>query len=345
MNSSRRDFLKHVGTGAICASLGTTLTGTLGLSRAFALQDEPRLTFGAMEPLVSLLQETPIAKLQPMLVNKVKEGQVTPRDLIGAAALANARTFGGEDYIGFHTMFSLVPTYLLSKELPQERQLLPILKMLYRNTNRIHEFGGRAKEVLRPVAPAELPEGKSGGDAIREAVRGGDVKTAEARLATACKSSPAEAFNQVQEALHDGTEVHRVNMVYRAWGLLEIVGLDHAHTLLRESLHYFVAAEKNKNNSFASSASCSRSWSTITTSSTRGRAPGSPTPRGWRPRARSSSRRRRSAPRKSRPRRSRKAGVPKACTRRSRSGPTSSCCATRPSRPMAQRSASTPATP
>ncbi len=254
MNTTRRNFLRQVGAGALSAGLGSTLAGDLGLSQVFAVQDAPRLTFGAMEPLVSLLQETPIAKLQPMLVHKVKQGGVTPRDLIGAAALANARTFGGEDYIGFHTMFSLVPSYLLSKELPQERQLLPILKMLYRNTNRIHEVGGRAKEVLRPVDPAELPEGKSGGDAIREAVRGGDVKTAEARLATACKSSPAEAFNQVQEALHDGTEVHRVNMVYRAWGLLEIVGLDHAHTLLRESLHYFVAAEKNKNTGFAFSS-------------------------------------------------------------------------------------------
>jgi hypothetical protein len=253
MNTTRRSFLKQVGTGALCAGLGSTLAGDLGLSRALALQDEPRLTFGAMEPLVSLLQETPIAKLQPMLVNKVKEGQVTPKDLIGAAALANARTFGGEDYIGFHTMFSLVPSYLLSKELPQERQLLPILKMLYRNTKRIHEFGGRAKEVLRPVASAEIPQGKSGGEAIREAVLGLDVKTAEARLATASRSSAAEAFNQLQAALHDSTEVHRVNMVYRAWGLLDIVGLDHAHTLLRESLHYFVTMEKSKNNAFFSS--------------------------------------------------------------------------------------------
>ena len=250
--TTRRDFLKQVGAGAITAGLGSALAGDLGLSRAFA-QEEARLTFGALEPLVSLMQETPIAKLQPMLVNVVKEGKATPKDLIGAGALANARTFGGEDYIGFHTMFSFVPTYLLSKELPQDRQMLPILKMLYRNTQRIHEFGGRAKEVLRPVAPADLPEGKSAGEAIREAVRGLDLKTAEARLATACRSSASEAFNQVQSALHDSTEVHRVNMVYRAWGLLDIVGLDHAHTLLRESLHYFVNAEKSKKNAFYSS--------------------------------------------------------------------------------------------
>jgi hypothetical protein len=251
--TTRRGFLKQIGVGAISAGLGSSLAQDLGLSPLFALQDEPRLSFGAMEPLVSFLQETPVAKLQPLLVQKVKEGQATAKDLIGAAALANARTFGGEDYIGFHTMFSLVPSYLISKDLPQERSLLPILKMLYRNTKRIQEFGGRAKEVLRPVTPAELPEGKSAGEAIRESIRGLDLRTAEARLARVCQSSAAEAFNQVQTALRDSTEVHRVNMVYRAWGLLDIVGLDHAHTLLRESLHYFVNSEKQKHVPFYSS--------------------------------------------------------------------------------------------
>src|SRR5579862_476718 len=247
---TRRDFLKQVGAGALTAGLGSALAGTLGLTRADAAQEEARLTFGAMEPLVSLLQETPIATLQPLLVNTVKDGKASPKDLIAAAALANARTFGGDDYVGFHTMFSLMPSYALSKELPQERQLLPILKMLYRNTNRIHEVGGRAKEVLRPVSPADLPEGMPGGEAIRDAVRHLDLKTAEARLATLSRSSAAEAFNQVQTALHDSTEVHRVNMVYRAWGLLDIVGLEHAHTLLRESLHYFVNAEKSRKGAF-----------------------------------------------------------------------------------------------
>ena len=265
--TTRRNFLKQVSLGAIGAGLGSSVAGDLGLFRASALQDEVRLTFGAMEPLVALLQETPIAKLQPMLVNKVKEGQVTPRDLIGAAALANARTFGGEDYIGFHTMFSLVPSYQLSKELPQERQLLPILKMLYRNTNRIHEFGGRAKEVLRPVAPAELPEGKSSGEAIREAVRKFDVKTAEAMLATACKSSAAEAFHQVQSALHDSTEVHRVNIVYRAWSLLDIVGRENAHTMLRQSLHYFVTQDHAKYKDYFSGARILLPASTISSRS------------------------------------------------------------------------------
>ena len=244
---TRRQFFQQVGAGVLAASIGSGLAKDLGLTNLMAAQETPRLAFGALEPLVSVLQETPIAKLQGMLVNKVKDGQVTGKDLIGAAALANARTFGGEDYIGFHSMFALVPAYKISQELPSERQLLPILKAVYRNSIRIQEFGGGKKEVLKPVVPAPLPEGKNGGEALRDAIRGKDLAGAEAMLAGLCKSSHVEAYNRLQVALQDGTEVHRVNMVYRAWALLDIVGVEHAYTMFRESLHYFQNAENSKN--------------------------------------------------------------------------------------------------
>jgi hypothetical protein len=240
MMNTRRDFLRQVGAGALTAA-----AGDLGFGLVSA-QHEVRLTFGAMEPLVSLLQETPIAKLQPLLVTMVKEGKTDAKQLTAAAALANARTFGGDDYIGFHSMFALMPAYAISRELPAERQMLPILKALYRNTNRIHEFGGRTKEVLKPVEAAPIPEGKPGGEAMRDAIRGNNLKGAEATLATLCKASAENAYEHVQSALHDSAEVHRVNLVYRAWGLLDIVGMDHAHTLLRQSLHYFQAQENSK---------------------------------------------------------------------------------------------------
>jgi hypothetical protein len=239
-NHTRRDFFRQVGAGALTAAVGD-----LGFGRVFA-QDEVRLTFGAMEPLVCLLQETPIAKLQPLLVSMVKDGKTDLKQLTAAAALANARTFGGDDYIGFHSMFALMPAYAISRELPTERQMLPILKALYRNTNRIHEFGGRGKEVLKPVQAAPIPDGKPGGEAMRDAIRGNNLKAAEATLATLCQASAESAYEHVQTALHDGAEVHRVNMVYRAWGLLDIVGAEHAHTLLRQSLHYFLAQDHGK---------------------------------------------------------------------------------------------------
>src|SRR6185503_7627714 len=108
------------------------------------------LTFGDLEPLVQLMQETPAERLLPVLVERLRAG-TDLRRLVAGAALANARTFGGEDYIGFHTMMALAPALHMARELPESLQPLPIFKVLYRNTNRIQEFGGRSKEVLHPV--------------------------------------------------------------------------------------------------------------------------------------------------------------------------------------------------
>ena len=44
-------------------------------------------------------------------------------------------------------------------------------------------------------------------------------------------------------AVHDHTEVHRVVLPYRAWEMLELVGKEQAHTLLRQSVRYCVKAE------------------------------------------------------------------------------------------------------
>src|SRR5262249_60685832 len=113
---------------------------------------------GALEPLVALMQETPLNRLLSVLVEKYQAG-TTLGTLTAAAALANARTFGGHDYIGFHTIMALVPAHEMARRLPTDRAALPVLKVLYRNTSRIQDFGGVKQEVLHPVEAAELPPG------------------------------------------------------------------------------------------------------------------------------------------------------------------------------------------
>jgi hypothetical protein len=66
---------------------------------------------------------------------------------------------------------------------------------------------------------------------------------AEAAFAEIAQGSTEDAFNSLLYAVQDDTEVHRVVLPYRAWDLLDIVGKDHAHTLLRQSVRYCVKAE------------------------------------------------------------------------------------------------------
>src|SRR5437773_1800425 len=120
MSRNRREFLADVGKGMLVAGVGAAVAGDLGLAPAFAAEGSDRLTFGDREPLVSLMQETPADKLLPLLVEKLKAG--TPlSELTAAAALANARTFGGHDYDGYHAFMALAPALHMTAELPAER--------------------------------------------------------------------------------------------------------------------------------------------------------------------------------------------------------------------------------
>ncbi|MBI3861825.1 MAG: hypothetical protein HY290_08005 [Planctomycetia bacterium] len=244
---TRREFLQQVGQGMLVAGIGYGAALDLGLTRAWAEEAAAPLSFGPSEPLVRLLQDTHPEKLLPLLAARLKSG-ASLRELVSAAALANVRTFGGEDYIGFHTMMALVPAFEMAGELPEPRQALPVFKVLYRNGNRIHEHGGHGSEVLHQVPVASIEPGASGGEeALRDAIRRKDLAESEQILARAIRQSPAEAYNQLLIAIEDGYEVHRVVMPHRAWQLSELVGKEHAETMLRQSVHYCVNLEKNPN--------------------------------------------------------------------------------------------------
>ncbi len=239
--NTRREFLADVGRGMLVATVGSKIASELGLS-SFAAELPAPLAFGSIEPLVCLMQETPTDKLLPLLVERLRNGEEL-RHLVRAAALANARTFGGDDYVGFHTMMALAPALHMASELPAEQQALPVFKVLYRNTNRIQEYGGRKNETLRAVEAGEFADGER----IRAEVRNRNTAAAESLLAAAAQHSADDAFNQVLFAVHDGTEVHRVVMPYRVWDLLGLIGKEQATTLLRQSIHYCVRTEVQAN--------------------------------------------------------------------------------------------------
>ena len=99
MNScNRREFLEDIGRGMLVASLGSAVAVDLGISSCVGAEEaSQRLMFGDLEPLVSLMQETPPDKLLPLLVTKLQSGTQL-KTLVSAAALANARAFGGNDF-------------------------------------------------------------------------------------------------------------------------------------------------------------------------------------------------------------------------------------------------------
>jgi hypothetical protein len=240
LNRNRREFLADVGKGMLIAGVGATVAADLGLAPGFAAEGSDKLSFGDREPLVALMQQTPAAKLLPLLMEKVKAG-TTLNELVAAGALANARTFGGQDYDGYHAFMALAPSFQMSRELPEERRALPIFKVLYRNTNRIQNVGGEKREVLHPITPAELPKDKPGGEVLREFTRKKDIPGGERALAALVQHSFDDAYNSLLFSIQDEVDVHRVVLAWRAWATLDLVGKEHAQTLLRQSVRFCVS--------------------------------------------------------------------------------------------------------
>ena len=241
---TRRSLLADVGRMALFLSLGEQAAAVLGERLACAKEEPGPLGFGGLEALVALMQETPAERVLPALVERLRGGTEL-RTLLAAGALANARTFGGEDYVGFHTLMALAPAWHMALALPEPRRALPVLKVLYRNTSRMQEVGGRTAEVLHPVRGTTLPEGRDADDVLRDAVRAKDVETAERTFAVLARGSAEEALGHVLPTVQDGAEVHRVVLPMRAWELVGLIGAEHAHTLLRQSVRYCVKSEKS----------------------------------------------------------------------------------------------------
>ncbi len=214
----------------LVAGLGSTLAYELDLAPLAAAEDpNDRLKFGDLEPLVSFIQETPKEKIIAKAVEKLNGG-TSLKTLTAAAALANARTFGGENYYGFHTFMAIAPAFQMAAELPKDRAALPLLKVLYRNAYYLQEVGGAKNEVLHGIKPATdaTPE------AIHRAVNAGDRTQAERMLAAS--NDPTELLNAALWAVEDNHDVHSAVMPWRAFAILDIVGKEHAVTLFRQSL-------------------------------------------------------------------------------------------------------------
>lgn len=248
--NNRRSFLSNIGHGMLIAGIGYSAARALELTPAWAEDAGPeRLSFGSHERLVGLMQETPADRLLPQLVQMHRAG-TDLRDLISAAALANTRAFGGEDYVGFHTFMALMPAYRMAQALPSERAALPVLKVVYRNSLRLQETGHSTEDTLHPVAAATPPPVSPLTTAIREAIHRGDKAAAEQALAAAAGVSAETAWSDLLPTVQEAPEVHRIVLAHRAWDMLNLVGAEHAETMLRQSVRYCIRGEQPRTKHF-----------------------------------------------------------------------------------------------
>ena len=245
--TNRRAFLSDVGRGMLAAGLGTSLASDMGFSTAFANEGSDAIPLGEYASLVELMRSTPAEKLQPILAQMVMQGQCDLKKLIGAGALANAVTFGGCDYVGFHTAMAMLPALEMSRMLADRRQALPVLKVLYRNSQQIQSVGGASKATLEAIHAAEHASEGDVGTQIRDACRKVDVARGE-KLLAGVGGSPLDAFNALQPAIQDDLNVHRFVFAHRTYGLVGLLGEEYSYSMLRQCVRLCADHERERIN-------------------------------------------------------------------------------------------------
>lgn len=237
--TNRRAFFEDLGLGLLAAGS----VALPGLRSLLEHEDEKRLHFGKLEPLVALLQETAPDDLLQLLVQKLKQG-LDLKTLTAAGALANARTFGGEDYTGYHCAMAMLPAYEMGAAMKDPRfASLPLLKVLHRNSVRTAQRGGRKREVLRSVTAVDVPPTS---ESLLKAGRTQDVDAIETQFAAAKSLDPKAACDLLQPLMRDELDVHQVVLTWRSFDFQRVTGSEHAHVLLRQAMRQCVDRERSR---------------------------------------------------------------------------------------------------
>ena len=237
--TSRRAFLGGIGWTFGTTAVGVALAERLGFADALARVAPGRLRFGALDPLVDLLQETPADELLPLAVQRLRAG-TSLADLVGAAALANARAHGGTYYNGYHALMAMMPSFEMAAQMPAPLGALPVLKVLHRNARFVHEAGREHEDALLPLAGAAEDV-----DLVAR-VRARDLEHAELDLAALEQRSGAQAYEALQTVVRDEMNVHRIVLSWRAYDLLRVAGQEQALTLLRQSVRFCIDEDSER---------------------------------------------------------------------------------------------------
>jgi hypothetical protein len=245
---SRRRFLQNVGSGMLVAGLGSNLAVELGAaSETCLIPPSVGNDYGGLSRWVGLMQELKPDPLQVKMVTELGKGAVTLKNLVAAAALANAETFGGQDYVGYHAEMALLPALEISDELSGPQKPLPVLKVLYRNSSRIQQYGPQ-KKMLKPLGEQKTQTVSVDrfGPELRQLVRQADMDQAEQLFATLHQNDSSLAFDTLLYTIADEVDVHRFVLAYRGLSLIDVAGAEHSHTLLRQCVRHCVDFEQRR---------------------------------------------------------------------------------------------------
>ncbi|QEG41638.1 hypothetical protein [Roseimaritima ulvae] len=242
--ANRRLFLRRA---TATTALGLPLISEMPALRSLAAAelelpaDSVRFDDG-IEPLIRFIEQTPRDQVIEKVAVRVREGQVSYRDMIAALLLAGIRNIQPRPSVGFkfHAVLVVHSAHLASLASPAADRWLPVFWAL-------DNFkGSQARDVregdwtMSTVEESAVPRPHQAVPHLRQALEDWNEAAADAAVAGLCRShSSGTAFDVLAEfAARDFRSIgHKVIYLANSFRTLHTIGWQHAEPVLRSLVY------------------------------------------------------------------------------------------------------------
>lgn len=236
MNSTRRDFIRSSGLGAVAlAELdGLQLPCFAGAEERAVTSDIVQFT-PDIEPVVRLIEKTPREKCFDMMAGQIRKG-LPYRRLVAALYLAGIRNVNPHPLgFKFHCVLAMHSAHQLSLDAPVNDRLLPMFWML-ENFKQSQARDAAEGDFKMPPVKGKLPAAVKAWKEFHMAMEAWDEERADLAITVLVRSRGAL---EVMEGLwrygcRDYRNIgHKPIYVAGAWRVLQTIGWRHAEPILR----------------------------------------------------------------------------------------------------------------
>jgi hypothetical protein len=245
---NRRSFLT-TGAGAVlgCRDLAF-LAHIAPVSAAEARVDPTIVRFDpAIEPLVRLLEETPLERLFEEVAARIRKG-LTYRETLAALLLAGIRNIRPRPSVGFkfHAVLVVHSAHLVARASPETDRWLPLFWALDQFKRSQATDVREGDWTMQAVDPKSLPSTVQAVRAFTTAMDEWDEARADGAAAALAHALPPQDVFEIlaRYAARDFRSIgHKAIYVANAWRTLETIGWQHSEPVLRSLAFALLARE------------------------------------------------------------------------------------------------------
>lgn len=195
-----------------------------------------------IEPLIQLIEQTPRDQVIEQVAVRVRDGQVSYRNMIAALLLAGIRNIQPRPSVGFkfHAVLVVHSAHLASLASPDADRWLPVFWALDNFKSSQARDVREGDWTMSTVEESAVPRPHQAVQQLRQALESWDEAAADVAVAGLCRGHASEtAFDVFAEfAARDFRSIgHKVIYLANSFRTLQTIGWQHAEPVLR-SLAY-----------------------------------------------------------------------------------------------------------